>query len=256
MAAVATAANAGTLRRLMAPGWIRAAWMTLAGAAFAFGLVVGAARDPGLRAAVRRRPDRDGDPARRAARLPGRHRRLRLLGPLDDRPADPARGPLRPRRPQLEGLLPGQHRPQGDRHPVHGHRAVLHARRRRAGRGDPGRAGAAGPAGGGPEHLQRPVLGPRLADDLPGRDPDLRGARELRAPADDRRAGHGVPAPERAQLLAAAGRRGHDDGELPGPGRAAPSTRAGRPTRRCPTTRRWGRTSSRSACSSRAPRRS
>ena len=25
----------------MAPGWIRAAWMTLAGAAFAFGLVVG-----------------------------------------------------------------------------------------------------------------------------------------------------------------------------------------------------------------------
>jgi cytochrome c oxidase subunit I len=41
MAAVATAANAGTLRRLMAPGWIRAAWMTLAGAAFAFGLVVG-----------------------------------------------------------------------------------------------------------------------------------------------------------------------------------------------------------------------
>src|ERR1700752_3116542 len=30
----------GTLRRLMQPGWIRAAWMTIAGAAFAFGLVV------------------------------------------------------------------------------------------------------------------------------------------------------------------------------------------------------------------------
>ena len=29
------------LRRLMQPGWIRAAWMTVAGAAFAFGLVVG-----------------------------------------------------------------------------------------------------------------------------------------------------------------------------------------------------------------------
>jgi cytochrome c oxidase subunit 1 len=41
MAAVATAANAGTLRRLMAPGWIRAAWMTLAGSALSFGLVVG-----------------------------------------------------------------------------------------------------------------------------------------------------------------------------------------------------------------------
>ena len=64
-----------------------------------------------------------------------------------------------------------------------------------------------GPAGGRPEHLQRPVLGPCGADDLPGRDPDLRGARELRAPADDRRARHGVPAPERAQLLAAARRR-------------------------------------------------
>ena len=88
-----------------------------------------------------------------------------------------------------------------------------------AGRGDPGRAGAAGPAGGRPEHLQRPVLGPRLADDLPGRDPDLRGARELRAPADDRRARHGVPAPERAQLLAAAGGGRDDDGELPGAGR-------------------------------------
>ena len=143
---------------------------------------------PGVRADHQGRPDRDGDPARRSARLPGRDRRLRLLGPVDDRPADPARGPLGPRRPQLEGLLPGQHRPQGDRHPVRGHRAVLHVRGRRPGRGGPGRTGAAGPAGGGPEHLQRPVLGPRLADDLPGRDPDLRGARELRAPADDRSA--------------------------------------------------------------------
>ena len=46
-----------------------------------------------------------------------------------------------------------------------------------------------------------------VADDLPGHHPDLRGARELRDPAHDRRARHGVPAPERAQLLAAAGRR-------------------------------------------------
>src|SRR5215210_127802 len=41
MAAVATAASGGTMRRLTAPGWIRAGWVTLAGAAFAFGLVVG-----------------------------------------------------------------------------------------------------------------------------------------------------------------------------------------------------------------------
>ena len=203
---------------MMAPGWIRAAWMTLAGRRVRLRPRGRHASAPGLDRA-RGGPDRDGDPDRGAARVPGRDRRLRLLGPLDDRPAHPAGGPLRPRRPQLEGLLPGQHRPQGDRRPVHGHRAVLPAGRRRPGRGDPRRARAAGPADGGPEHLQRPVLGPRLADDLPGRDPDLRGARELRAPADDRRAGHGVPAPERAQLLAAAGRGRDDDRELPGAGR-------------------------------------
>ena len=37
--------------------------------------------------------------------------------------------------------------------------------------------------------------------------PVFAGLGELRDPADDRRAGHGVPAPERALLLAAAGRR-------------------------------------------------
>src|SRR5688572_22295461 len=35
------AAQPSFFRRMMRPGWIRAAWMTLAGAAFAFGLVVG-----------------------------------------------------------------------------------------------------------------------------------------------------------------------------------------------------------------------
>ena len=92
-----------------------------------------------------------------------------------------ARGPLRPRRPQLARLLPRQHRPQGDRRPVHGHRAFLPVRRRGAGRGHPRRACSAGPAGLRSEHLQRPLLGPRRTDDLPGRDPDLRGPRELRA---------------------------------------------------------------------------
>ena len=56
MAAVATAARRGTLRRLTAPGWIRAAWVTLAGAAFAFGLVVG------VRALQGFEPLIDGDP--------------------------------------------------------------------------------------------------------------------------------------------------------------------------------------------------
>jgi hypothetical protein len=41
MAGMAVAPNVSFARRMMRPGWIRATWMTLAGAAFAFGLVVG-----------------------------------------------------------------------------------------------------------------------------------------------------------------------------------------------------------------------
>ena len=55
-------------------------------------------------------------------------------------------------------------------------------------------------------------------------------------------------------LLPVAGR---DDGRRASSCRtAAPSTPAGRPMRRYPTTRRWASSSSRSGCSSRAPRRS
>ena len=50
----------------------------------------------------------------------------------------------------------------------------------------------------------------RLADDLPVHHPGLRRDRELRDPADDRGAGHGVPAPERPLVLDAAG-GGHND---------------------------------------------
>ena len=44
--------------------------------------------------------------------------------------------------------------------------------------------------------------------------PVFAGHRELRDPADDRRAGHGLPAPERALVLDAAGGRRDDAGEL------------------------------------------
>ena len=81
-------------------------------------------------------------------------------------------------------------------------------------------------------HVQRALLGARVADDLPLHHPGLRGARELRHPADDRRAGHGVPAPERALVLAAADRRPDHALELPR-AEAARSPPAGR------TTSRW-----------------
>jgi cytochrome c oxidase subunit 1 len=48
--------------------------------------------------------------------------------------------------------------------------------------------------------------------------PVFAGAGELRAAADDRRAGHGLPAPERAVVLDAAGRRHDDAAVVPGPG--------------------------------------
>ena len=48
--------------------------------------------------------------------------------------------------------------------------------------------------------------------------PVFAGPGELRAAADDRRAGHGVPAPERAVVLAAADRRHHDAGVVLRPG--------------------------------------
>src|SRR5204863_4623122 len=66
--------------------------------------------------------------------------------------------------------------------------------------------------------VQRRLLGPRQPAHLRVRDPGLRGAGELRAPTDDRRARHGVPAPERSLLLAASDWRIDDASELPRPG--------------------------------------
>ena len=161
------------------------------------------------------RRDADGG----ADRLPRRDRRVRLLGPVRDRLADRAGGPLDARRAQLARLLPPEHRPQGDRDPVPRHDDLLLRRRRPDGDDVPRRARAARHAVRGQPDLQRPGLGARGADDLPVRHPGVRRARELRDPADDRRAGHGVPAPERALVLAAADRRLHDAAQLPRPGR-------------------------------------
>ena len=70
-----------------------------------------------------------------------------------------------------------------------------------------------------PGALQRPLLDPRGADDLRLRDPGLRRDRQLRPAADDRGAGHGVPAPERALVLDAADGRPALPGQLRRPRR-------------------------------------
>ena len=98
-------------------------------------------------------------------------------------------------------------RSQEDRDPVllpH-----LHLLHRRWGRG----AGDA-PAAGGPGHharqprdLQRPGLDARHHDGLPVRGAGDGGVRQLLGAADDRRPRHGVPAAERAVVLAAGVRR-------------------------------------------------
>src|SRR5665213_3470170 len=171
------------------------------------------APDPG-RVALPPDPRRHGDPAGGAdlgsVRLPDRARRVRLLVLLGGGPPDAARGPLESRGAHLEGLLPDQHRPQGDRGPVRRPFLPLLPDRRPVRDADARPAGAAGREVRGRKHLQRAVLSSRDAADLPVRDPGLRGTRELRAAADDRGAGHGVPAPERALVLAPADRRPDD----------------------------------------------
>ena len=62
--------------------------------------------------------------------------------------------------------------------------------------------------------LQRPHVAARDADGLHLPGADLRGHRQLRDPADAGRAGHGLPAPQRPQLLDAAARRHHVPGRL------------------------------------------
>ena len=99
-----------------------------------------------------------------------------------------------------------------------------------------------------PGDLQRAVLHARRDHDLRLRDPRVRRDRQLRAAADDRGAGHGVPPSERPQLLDAPLRRAHVRRSSCSP--VAPSTPAGPATRRYPRGRRWASRSSTWASSS------
>ena len=241
------------------PGWIRGALGALLAAAFGFGLVVALRAISGLPAL----PDR-------ADRLPagGRaadHRARSASWPASAASTTGCAGrPAMPTIPEdhsqhgaksWKDYFQLQHRSQGDRHPVHLHHLLLLLRRRPDGDADPGRAGPAGHPDRRRRHLQQPLLDPRGADDLRLRDPGLRRDRQLRPAADDRRAGHGLPAPQRAQLLDAAAGRPALHRQLPRP-RAAPSTPAGPATRRSRPGRRSGSRSSTSASSSPAPPRS
>ena len=162
--------------KLRAPGWYRLLISTPIGFALGFGIVVA------VRALYGWHPLIDGnaittvEPDHAPARLPDRHRLLRLLVPLGRGRADHPRGPLRPRRHSWQDYF----RVNTD-HKVIGLQYIcttffffvaggLMAMLMRAELAAPGTQFV------GPEHLQRPVLGARLADDLPVHHPGLRRA--------------------------------------------------------------------------------
>ena len=159
-------------------------------------------------------------PDGRSGRLPRRHRRLRLLALLHLGPPDAAR-----RTTPSHGAYSWRdyfkvntdHKVIGD--PVPRDDVLLLRRGRPDGDDLPRRAREPGHAVRRHADVQRARVGARGADDLPLHHPRVRRARELRRAADAGRAGHGLPAPERALVLAAADRRDHVPGRVPRPGR-------------------------------------
>ena len=172
-----------------------------------------------LRPGPRRLRGHPGRAPGRAAVLPLRAGDVRLLAGLGPRAPHDARRPLRSRRDVVEGLPAPEHRPQGHRDPVHRQQLLLPARGRADGDAHARGARAARAPVRRRQRLQRPLQRPRVAADLPLHHPGLRRHRELRAAAHDRRAGHGLPAAERAVVLAAPDRRRDDAAVVPGPGR-------------------------------------
>ena len=212
---------------------------------------------PGRRQADLRRP---------AAR--GRRLRLHLLGPSrhDRHPhgrteehhrGDHRAPPGRPRLPQHPVRLGDDDRSQEDRDHVPDQLVPLLLPRRAA---RPGRARRARPAGSAVRDrpdLQRAVHDARHVHDLPVHHPDAGGLRELHRAAPDRRAGHGLPADQRAVAVDAAAGRHPAAAELRTGGSAAAGWTSYAPARRGPPARRRpapGRTcgSSRSCSSARA----
>ena len=130
-------------------------------------------------------------------------------------PGVPRAVDARPRR-----QLADDRRPQADRDPLHRDVPPLLRGRRRDGRPHAHPARAAERRLHRARALQRALHDPRHHDGLPGRGADPRGLRQLHGAADDRRAGHGVPAPERGLVLALPVRRHRPVHELLRQGRA------------------------------------
>ena len=240
---------------LRAPGWWRALEFTILGVAFSYAVTIG------LRALFGYDPLLDGEAVLRVATahdadvLPRRPGLLRLLVLLGLRAPDAPGGPLRPRRVLVEGLLP----PNTD-HKVIGIQYVvtsffflfvggLLAMLMRAELAAPGRQFVDANTFNGLFSVHASLLIFLFVI------PVFAGPGELRAAADDRRAGHGLPAPERAVLLDAAAGRHDDAALLPGSRRLVRQRLDGlRAAEHLGA--RSGRSSSPSPCSSRARRRS
>ena len=224
---------------LTRPGWVRAAWMTALFFGLGFGLVVLFRWWGGWQPIVDWQAITVvGALTAAPHRLPRRARRVRLLA-ATGRSASrrgPRTTPVTARARWKDYFrINTDHKVIGIQYVVDDD--LLLPDRRPARDAHARRARQAGNAVRGQPDLQRSVLGPRLADDLPVRDPGLCRARELRHPADDRRAGHGVPAPERPLVLVAADRRIHDAGDRSS-SRAGRSPPGGRTTPRSRSTSR------------------
>ena len=181
-----------------------------------------------------------------AARARRRERHARSAGPIAAASGSPRAAAAR------VDLLDVAHddRPQADRRPLQRHGARLLPRRRRDGAADARGAGGSRAQLVERPDLQRAVHDPRHGDDAAVRDAHGRGVRELPDPAPGRRGRHGLPAPERAVVLAVPVRRDHRPVGVPRRGRPGRRRLDGlrAATRRCRTRRRPGRTCGSSAC--------
>ena len=169
---------------------------------------------------------------------PGRHRPAGPACVASDAPRGAAgaaaaqAGAAGPR--QRDGRLVHHHRPQEDRHPLHGHRLRVLPAGRRAGPADAGRAGPARPRPGRRVGLQPAVHHARQHHDVPVRGADGLRLRQLPGAAAAGRPRHGLPPAQRPVLLAvprAAASPWSRASSAPG---VRPSS-AGPPTPRCPT---------------------